>query len=65
MTLNEPSVPVSSPVPGEPSGSLIVVEIDVDTVLVFCVPSTVFVPSIVVTTLVGIVFGPTVSRPRL
>ena len=41
------------------------VEIDVDTALVVCVPSTVFVPSIVVTTLAGIVFGPTVSRPRL
>ena len=37
----------------------------VATVLVLCVPSTVSVPSIVVTTLAGIVFGPAVSRPRL
>ena len=41
------------------------VEIDVATVLVFCVPSTVFVPSIVVRTEAGMVFGPGAISPRL
>ena len=65
MTLNAPSVAVSSPVPGSPLGSLIVVVTEVEAVFVSWVPSSVLVPSIRVLTVAGIVFGPIVSRPRL
>ena len=40
-----PSVAVSSPVPGASSGSSIVVEMMMSSMLVVCTPSTVLVPS--------------------
>ena len=64
-TLSAPGVADSSPVPRDPSGSVIEVEIDVATVLVVCVPSTVFVPSIVVLMLAGTVFGPGRQQPEV
>ena len=65
MTVNVPSVAVSSPVPGASSGSLITVVIVVDAKFVCLTPSTVLVASMNVETVAGIVFDPSTRRPRL
>ena len=69
MTFSEPGVAVSSPVPGIPSGSVIVVEAVASPrpgLLVVWVPWTVFVPAITVWTLViGMLFTPVVRTPAL
>ncbi len=58
-------MPVSSPVPGVPSGSVIVNVTEMFSVEVFWVPWSVFVPSMVVAMVPGTVFCPTWSSPRL
>ena len=57
--------PASSPMIPLPLPSTIVDEIVPDAVFVVWVPSTVFVPSITVCTVAGIVTRPWDSRPRL
>ena len=65
VTVTEAGVAVSSPEPGTPSGSLIVVCTETGVSGVCWMPSTVFVPSMKVVTEPGMVFNPTTSRPRL
>src|SRR4051794_16391834 len=60
-----PGVAVSSPFPGTPFGSVMVVVMVVMTVLVVCAPSAVFAPSIRVLTDAGTVFAPVVITPAL
>jgi hypothetical protein len=57
-------VAVSSPLPGMPLGSEIVVVTDAVKVTT-CLASAVFVPAMATQPLTGMVFAPTVSRPRL
>ena len=64
FTATPAGVALSSPEPGTPSGSAIVVVTETTVSGVCWIPSTVFVPSMTVVTLPGIVFGPTTSRPR-
>jgi hypothetical protein len=65
VTLTTASVPVSSPLPGTLSGSLIVTVTEMVSVEVFWTPWTVFVPSTVVAMVPGMLLVPSTNTPAL